>query len=750
MKYPNRSIKLAVSALVMLAWARASAQEPPLIRDEAQMFSTATITEGVQTIRKIKRLFQKDVVIETFKDVPAEKAKAFMGLNAKGKQQFLIDWANSQSKILDVAGIYVQIVSSLGHFEIIIDPATLKKAFTQVDREMLRDLLVSRFKLKDFDKGLTDGLTLIQDRLEVNVGPATVVPVANAVKDYAGMFSRAAIVRADQQIKNLNQKLKIDVVVETFPNPPAALRKSLEKASGKEKEELFAGWLRERQKASPTSGLHVLISKEPPQLRVGVGKLVDKKILTSADRDRLISFLRENFKERQLDEGLEGTLALVRERAEKNITPTLLPAANVAVLVSDEGGFFSPETIKKADEVIRAIRQRYNRDVMIETYKSVPPDLAKGVDLTNEKQRSQFFEAWAEKRLQASGRKGILVLISKDPKSLYVVSSEDAYKWKAIPGIIESNFEKGDFDKGLTDALVFAEKTLAGKTLTLAKKESTDPEKKAERGVGAVKPRQEPPPGAKAQPEFNMMWIVWGVLILLGIWVLARMFRRPAQPYQQQQAYPPPQQGYPPPQQGYPSPQQPHAQQQQQRPPGYQPPPQPGYPPGGYPQQPQAPAQGGGGGGFVSGMLGGAAGAVVGNILYDKFGRPQPASAAPPPASPPQSPGYSQGQRDQGSYGGSGGDFGAEPTSATGGDFGAEQPPVQDVGGGDWGGGQEPQPDAGGGDFSGGYDTGSDASASDAGGGDFGGDAGGGDWGGGSDAGGGDFGGGGDSGGGDY
>jgi hypothetical protein len=62
-----------------------------------------------------------------------------------------------------------------------------------------------------------------------------------------------------------------------------------------------------------------------------------------------------------------------------------------------------------------------------------------------------------------------------------------------------------------------------------------------------------------------------------------------------------------------------------------------GYPPG-HGFQGQPPMQGGG---FVSGALGGLAGAVVGNILYDQFGRPIPAQGAErsagqstPPADP--------------------------------------------------------------------------------------------------------------------
>ena len=134
----------------------------------------------------------------------------------------------------------------------------------------------------------------------------------------------------------------------------------------------------------------------------------------------------------------------------------------------------------------------------------------------------------------------------------------------------------------------------------------------------------------------------------------------------------------------------------------------------------------------MSGALGGIGGAIVGNILYDKFGRAIPNEGQghanvhehaghndPQGQVPnqPQQPGetYDPNAAVGGDWGapasnapdeGAGGDWGnAAPAQQGGGDWGSPEPtgsPEPDNGG-DWGGGGGgAEPDAGGGDWGGG------------------------------------------------
>ena len=212
---------------------------------------------------------------------------------------------------------------------------------------------------------------------------------------------------------------------------------------------------------------------------------------------------------------------------------------------------------------------------------------------------------------------------------------------------------------------------------------------------------------------------------LLFLWVVSRMFRRSPQ-IDRSNMMANPGAGYP---------QQPQPQNQPGVPPGYGPQqrPVPGQAPGyGY-GQPQAPPPGygygatppqQGGGGFMSGALGGLGGAIVGNILYDKFGRaipqegsshvhehhgqvdpqgnPWPKGQAPAPTQPSET--YDPNAGVGGDWGtpdtpvtddGAGGDWGnAAPADQGGGDWGSPDNSAPDTGGGgDWGGSPEPEPE---------------------------------------------------------
>src|SRR5262245_9449337 len=89
------------------------------------------------------------------------------------------------------------------------------------------------------------------------------------------------------------------------------------------------------------------------------------------------------------------------------------PAQAVVPEVKDEAGLFSPDAVKRANELIANISRKYKKDVVIETYKTVPadkvPEWKKLGDQT-------FFPRWAESRFSALRASGIGILICNEPK----------------------------------------------------------------------------------------------------------------------------------------------------------------------------------------------------------------------------------------------------------------------------------------------------------------------------------------------
>ena len=357
--------------------------------------------------------------------------------------------------------------------------------------------------------------------------------------------------------------------------------------------------------------------------------------------------------------------------------------------VQDDADFFGAAAKSQANAEIAEIKRRFNKDLLFETIVKAPASIEK-IDLSNPRERNQYFEQLAEQRANNSQVDGINVLICKQPPHVEVVAgkktrasgmftTEDC---KVLANKIAAKLRAKEPDQALLQAVTFVHDTLRSHAAVTPRAQ-----------VGGAPAPKAGPFGAQHAPGEDdwrshiFGWVCLGLVALLVIWVIFGMIR----------AFTAPRGGY----MGGPG--------------GGG----PGYAGGGF----GGGGFGGGGGGFMSGMLGGMFGAVAGNWLYNNLGGGHPTSGGWGGSSAQAG---ESGQPDAGTdvggdYQGGGADFGDQGGDQGGGDAG---------GGADWGGG-------GGGDAGGGGDWGG-------GGGDTGG-GGGGDWGGGG--GGGDFGGGGGGGG---
>lgn len=127
--------------------------------------------------------------------------------------------------------------------------------------------------------------------------------------------------------------------------------------------------------------------------------------------------------------------------------------------VVDGADLFKQETIDKADEVIRQVKRQFGKDLMIETYKTIPVD--QQADFQR-KGKEQFYDQWIESRAQALGVNGIMILITKEPGRIQVVADRatqqkafSAQDREELKGILANAFRQQQFDEGLTAAVEF-------------------------------------------------------------------------------------------------------------------------------------------------------------------------------------------------------------------------------------------------------------------------------------------------------
>src|SRR6266404_6041287 len=81
---------LLVAALALVG--RVSAL-PPEVRDDASFFSPAAVSQANAGILEIKRLYKKDLHVETFPAPPANLKDSFQ----KNQSKAFADWAQSQA-----------------------------------------------------------------------------------------------------------------------------------------------------------------------------------------------------------------------------------------------------------------------------------------------------------------------------------------------------------------------------------------------------------------------------------------------------------------------------------------------------------------------------------------------------------------------------------------------------------------------------------------------------------------------------
>jgi len=87
----------------------------------------------------------------------------------------------------------------------------------------------------------------------------------------------------------------------------------------------------------------------------------------------------------------------------------------VAPEVKDEANFLRPETLPKANEILRDIKDRLHKEVIIEIFKEVPEVDQKRVKKMTLAARKGYFHEWAKDRSGLYSADGLYILLCKNP-----------------------------------------------------------------------------------------------------------------------------------------------------------------------------------------------------------------------------------------------------------------------------------------------------------------------------------------------
>jgi len=271
------------------------------IKDEGKFFSADAVSKAEQRIKEIKEQTSKDLLIETFPEIPADRKKDY---KPERKNEFFARWARENARQRKVAGVYILICRDPSHLQ--VDRVAAGWAFPAADHAKLRDLLVAHFKEKKFDEGLADAVGFVAGRFKDH----------SDIRDEGEFFSAEAKRKALESIAELRQRYGKDLVVETFKEIPAERKKDYK---AEDRNRFFAAWANERAKTLGIDGVYILACRTPSHLQVTVGNEIRKKAFTTEDRNRLSELLLKAFRERKFDEGLLEAVKRVDERLRANL-----------------------------------------------------------------------------------------------------------------------------------------------------------------------------------------------------------------------------------------------------------------------------------------------------------------------------------------------------------------------------------------------------------------------------------------------
>ena len=130
---------------------------------------------------------------------------------------------------------------------------------------------------------------------------------ARGVHDAARLFSPVAVSRADDQAREIAQKYRQDVLLETFAMPPPDRAEALGGAARAEQDRLLTAWAEERGTAAKVRGIYVLVCKDPRSVQVWVSPEARRAFGEEPGR-KLGGLLTKEIRAKRFDAGLQAAL----------------------------------------------------------------------------------------------------------------------------------------------------------------------------------------------------------------------------------------------------------------------------------------------------------------------------------------------------------------------------------------------------------------------------------------------------------
>jgi len=163
---------IAVCLLLLVGPAGLQAQSRTEVRDGAGLFNAKTIAQVDQELREIGKVYRRDVVIETIKELPAKQRNLLdRAHSAKQAARLFGEWATEKARALGMDGVYILISTIPGykHVQVTVWPDEQPLPLRWRDRDQVRRCFVEVESHKGANKALTDMVEELRDCLSKNL-----------------------------------------------------------------------------------------------------------------------------------------------------------------------------------------------------------------------------------------------------------------------------------------------------------------------------------------------------------------------------------------------------------------------------------------------------------------------------------------------------------------------------------------------------------------------------------------------------
>ncbi len=178
-----------MGTLLWLAPARVSAAD---ISDAGGFFTSDTLATVNKSITELEQKSGHTVRFETFAAVPADKVETVSKMDAKQREAFFSSWVHDRAEATQSRGIVVLMCRQPSHLNVWVGKPIQQAGFGAAQAQTVKEAMLTSFRAKEYDKGLTNAVSLLSTTFSGLKAPASKSASATQTK-HAGQPTPAAV-----------------------------------------------------------------------------------------------------------------------------------------------------------------------------------------------------------------------------------------------------------------------------------------------------------------------------------------------------------------------------------------------------------------------------------------------------------------------------------------------------------------------------------------------------------------------------